>query len=204
MYDQWDAAGAGDYWQEHERHQFWNPIPRIDETKLTSSCGWHYGYSVVTAGGHVAPCCAVAKDRDDFGTVQPDSVRFADVWNNDLYAKSRLAMRGKTDANLDDVDTVCMRCYFPAFLKNLYTFYDLKVFAQFYRTCQHEQPELTKAFDILCLDRYGAEAHEKLQQGTFDPQMQMMLGAGNEANTQRFVSLFEQQLKTQSADSVAR
>lgn len=149
MIERWKAAGRDDYFFEHEFHQFWSPLPKQTETNLPRNCGWHYGFSVVTSGGPVSPCCATSKDKDDFGTVVPGVVSFADIWNNDHYQKSRLAMTGQPTESLDHVDSVCTRCYFPKFVHHLYNSYDELVVQRFDEVFGDSEPEMAKAFALL-------------------------------------------------------
>ena len=77
------ADWARDYFLEDERGNSWMPHLLDDDDKFPSYCSWHYGVSVVTGGGPVSPCCATAKERDDFGVVVPNQVSFAEVWNKE-------------------------------------------------------------------------------------------------------------------------
>jgi hypothetical protein len=149
MLDEWEKAGQGDYWMDHEKRPFWSIFPKTEEEKFPSFCAWHYGFSVITGGGPVAPCCAVSKDRDDFGMVVPGRVRFRDVWNNELYQTSRAAFAGKDVSELKQVSTVCQRCYFPKFVQHLYSVHDFKVSAQFGSVFGGTEPVLEQAFALL-------------------------------------------------------
>ena len=189
----WERAGKGDYFGDHEKRPSWSLFPKSREADQPAFCTWHYGFSVVTAGGPVAPCCAASKDRDDFGTVVPGSVRFADVWNNARLRRSRASFAGKALEGLDHVDTVCLRCYFPKFVQHIYTLHDTKVVARFYRCFKGSEPLLEGAFDLLTRSRYGRRAHALLRRGVFHPLM-MALGNGNEKNTRPFVEYFGQKL----------
>lgn len=156
LVERWKSAGGReDYFFEHERHPYWNIIPKELETALPQACSWHYGYSVVTGGGPVAPCCAVSKDSDDFGIVVPGEVSFSDVWNNDHYTKARRAMAGKSTEALAHVDAVCTRCYFPKLVHHLYNSHDYLVAQRFFEVFGASEPEMTKAFALLG-DGYGS------------------------------------------------
>ncbi|CAA0098167.1 Coenzyme PQQ synthesis protein E [Halioglobus japonicus] len=150
LVDRWKTAGGReDYFFEHEHHPFWNIMPKELESILPQSCSWHYGYSVVTSGGPVAPCCAVSKDSDDFGTVVPGEVSFSDIWNNEHYTKSRRAMAGKPTEGLGHVDAVCTRCYFPKLVHHLHNSHDVLVVQQFAKVFGTSEPEMLRAFELL-------------------------------------------------------
>jgi MoaA/NifB/PqqE/SkfB family radical SAM enzyme len=190
---EWDKAGKPGYFAEHEKRPYWSVFPKTTETEQPAFCNWHYGFSVVTAGGPVAPCCAASKDRDDFGTVVPGSVRFADVWNNARLKESRAAFAGKPVTGLEEADSVCLRCYFPKFVQHIYTPHDTKVIAQFNRTFKGKEPLLTKAFDILTRSRFKRRAYWLLRRGWFHPFL-TAIGNGNENDTAAFVEYFDKKL----------
>jgi MoaA/NifB/PqqE/SkfB family radical SAM enzyme len=149
LLSQWEAAGKPNYWKEHEKRPLWSVLSKAQEANLPSFCGWHYGFSVLTAGGPVAPCCAAAKEEDDFGKVIPGEVGFREIWNNDRYRKSRAAFAGRDVPGLAGVDTVCVRCYFPKFVQHLYSLHDQKVINQFKRVFNGTDPVLERAFALL-------------------------------------------------------
>ena len=149
MMARWEAAGRTDYFFDHEYHQSYSPLPKQFESRLPGSCGWHYGYSVVTAGGPVSPCCATSKDKDDFGTVVAGETSFAEIWNNDLYTKSRMALAGQASPGLNHVDTVCTRCYFPKFVQHLYNNYDGLVANRHNEVFGDTDPAMSTAFALL-------------------------------------------------------
>ena len=164
MFKRWEEAGRGDYFFEHERHPFWNLLPREFESILPKACGWHYGISVVTAGGPVSPCCSVSKDKDDFETVVPGVVTFNDIWKGDHYRKSRMALAGQSTDSLDHIDPVCTRCYIPKFLHHIYDDHDALVTQRFEEVFGDSEPEMKRAFDLLgegfgCADPNGFVAH---------------------------------------------
>jgi MoaA/NifB/PqqE/SkfB family radical SAM enzyme len=149
MVAQAEAAGARDYFLEHEKHPYWLPYSKLDDAKFPSFCAWHYGVSVVTAGGPVAPCCATAKDRDDMGTVAPGKVGFGEIWNSARYQKARAAFAGKQVPELNAVDSLCTRCHFPKFVQHLYSIHDGKVTTQFHHAFGSSEPLMDEAFRIL-------------------------------------------------------
>jgi MoaA/NifB/PqqE/SkfB family radical SAM enzyme len=133
----------------------WSPLPNVDKARAPSACGWHYGYSVVTAGGHVAPCCAVARSEYDLGEVVPGTIPFGDVWNNERYVRSRAAFAGHEAPDGPDADTICTRCPYPAGIHHLYSVHDMKVLRQFRSVFHDTDPVLEKGFDLLSRARYG-------------------------------------------------
>lgn len=148
----WEGVSGDDllaHESEDESHSMWSPIPKHFESILPRTCGWHYGFSVVTAGGPVAPCCAASKEKEDMGTVAVGEVSFADVWNNEFYTKSRMAMVGKAVDGLDHIDPTCTRCYFPKFVHHLYDIYDALVVQRFGEVFGDSEPEMAKAFALL-------------------------------------------------------
>lgn len=153
LMERWREAGRGDYFLPHEYgseyQMMWSPMPKQFESILPRTCGWHYGFSVVTAGGAVAPCCAASKEKEDMGTVVAGEVSFADVWNNDFYTKSRMAMLGEPTDGLDHVDPTCSRCYFPKFVHHIYDAYDALVVQRFGEVFGDAEPEMAKAFALL-------------------------------------------------------
>jgi MoaA/NifB/PqqE/SkfB family radical SAM enzyme len=147
--EQWEAAGHRGYFRESELQACWSPIPRDQPSMYPGACAWHYGYSVVTASGAVAPCCAAAKKEDDFGMVRPGETSFRDVWNGDRFVKSRMAFRGAESTDLQHVDTICMRCYYPKFVHHLYTPYDICIIRQARELFGDAEPQLARAFELL-------------------------------------------------------
>lgn len=146
---EWEAAGRTGYFQEHELAASWSPIPKEIPSAYPGACAWHYSYSVVTAGGPIAPCCAAAKEEDDFGTVRPGETSFKDVWHGEPYVKSRMAFNGNESRELDHVDTICMRCYYPKFVHHLYTPFDRRVIEKSQTLFAESRPDLARACALL-------------------------------------------------------
>ncbi|MBK6508387.1 MAG: SPASM domain-containing protein [Haliea sp.] len=119
-------------------------MPKQFDATLPRSCSWHYGFSVISAGGPLTPCCGVAKDKDDFGTVVPGQTSFTEIWNNDLFTKSRMAMGGKPTDGLDHIDTVCMRCYLPKMVHHIYNDQDRLVAQRFGEVFGESEPEMAR------------------------------------------------------------
>jgi hypothetical protein len=182
----WEDGSRGDDLlvreREDESHSMWSPIPKHFESILPRTCGWHYGFSVVTAGGPVAPCCAASKEEEDMGTVVAGEVSFADVWNNEYYTKSRMAMVGKSTDGMDNVDPTCTRCYFPKFVHHLYDIYDALVVQRFGEVFGDSEPQMAKAFALLgnsygSADTAGFVAHyEQYQIESAIPQSVTLTG----------------------------
>jgi MoaA/NifB/PqqE/SkfB family radical SAM enzyme len=125
------------------------PSPAIKP--VPSPCAWHYGYSTVNANGTVSPCCALWEQKDDFGQVSPGETSFTTIWNNVQYQKSRAAFANKSLPELEDVDTVCLRCPYDASMQNLYSVHDQRVLHNFRTVCKgtEEDKVLTRAFNLL-------------------------------------------------------
>jgi MoaA/NifB/PqqE/SkfB family radical SAM enzyme len=181
--------------------QGWSPLPAVERSRSPSACGWHYGYSVVTAGGRVAPCCAVAKDAYDLGEVAPGATRFSDVWNNDRYRKSRAAFAGKEEEDLADVETICTRCPYPETIHHLYSVHDAKVIAQFHNTYADSDPLLEHAFDLFSKARYGSSVKEFCGGGIPFSLDRLFVGNENSHDTAAFVDFFEEKLLPASRKS---
>ncbi len=188
------AAGAADYFEDHERHPYWFPYRRQDDHKYPEFCSWHYGVSVVTAGGPVAPCCATAKDRDDFGRASPEPGSFAQVWNNERYRHARAVLAGEDTTETQGVDTVCDRCHFPKFVQQLYSSHDLKVTAQFHRLFAGIEPALDSGFRLLSRIRYGQLASALLRRGVSHPLLEVYAGRGDEREMTAFVKFYKEYL----------
>jgi MoaA/NifB/PqqE/SkfB family radical SAM enzyme len=119
------------------------------KTRSVSPCAWHYNYSVVNANGSVSPCCVPWEEKHDFGIVKPGLESFGDIWNNDLYRKSRGAFAGKEIEGLSQVDTLCVRCPYGHEVQNLYSGLDIHVINQFRKAFKGSDPFLDIAFNLL-------------------------------------------------------
>ena len=170
----------------------WSPLPPADATQ-PSRCSWHYGYSAISAGGSVSPCCGLTKEDYDFGRVEPGQSSFADVWNNDLYRKSRAAFAGTRIDDLKDVESVCSRCPLSPFMYHMYSLHDFKVIAQFERVLKGTDPRIDRAFDLLSRARYAVSSEELVSRGELRPPAHMF-ERQTTAQTADFVAFFEEQL----------
>ncbi len=170
----------------------WSPLPSIEETHCPSGCGWHYGYSVVTSSGSIAPCCAATREEHDLGKVIPGSVSFAQVWNNHNYRKSRAFFAGKDTQDLDSIQTVCTQCPYPKALHHLYSIHDFKVIAQFNNVFKNSDPVLEQGFDLFCRSRYNQEIHKLFQDGMEFLSAHPFVGHESDKDTAKFVEFFEQ------------
>ncbi len=153
-------------------------------------CSWHYAYSVITAGGPVAPCCSTGKAMDDFGQVTKGKTSFADVWNNNKYRR----VRGATDGMGAATErTICEPCRFPRFVQHLYSMHDARILAAAHLKFNNQDPLLAKAFGLLSQSRYGDQARTLLQLGIFDEAM-LATGIGDEREMSSFVQYYAQHL----------
>jgi MoaA/NifB/PqqE/SkfB family radical SAM enzyme len=114
-----------------------------------SPCAWHYSYSFVNADGSVSPCCLPWEQKYDFGVIQPGSIGFADIWNNNLFRKSRGVFADKEVRGLEKVETICTRCPYGPNIQNLYTYMDVEVLNQFHRVFDGKDPLLEQGFSLL-------------------------------------------------------
>jgi MoaA/NifB/PqqE/SkfB family radical SAM enzyme len=114
-----------------------------------TSCAWHYNYSFVNSDGSVSPCCAPWEQTHDFGVLKPGLVSFADVWNNNMYRKSRAAFAHKEIKGLDLVNTICLTCPFDESIQNQYSNLDEEVINQFKRVYKDSEQLLRRAFSLL-------------------------------------------------------
>ena len=175
---------------ERERRDILFP-DRSGNNTFPDYCSWHYGYSVVTAGGPVAPCCATPKASDDFGLVSPGETTFADVWNNETFRRVRGALAGADLSETAGVKTICEKCSFPKFVQQLYSFYDARVLSAFHRQFNQKEPTLEAAFQLLGKTRYGPAESSQLQEGKFHPMMLVTAGNGDERDMSEFVNFYK-------------
>lgn len=186
-------AATGDSAEDDPQRQSLLFPPREDESASPSFCSWHYGYSVVTAGGPVAPCCATGKADDDFGRVEVGERSFGQVWNNARLRRARAAMSGRVLPDGTD-PTCCETCRFPPFVQQLYSIYDPRVLAGFHRTFETSEPLLNAAFRLLARGRYDLETRRQVKAGEFHPSMLASAGAGDETDRSCFVDFYRRHL----------
>ena len=75
-------------------------------------CTWLWSTIVINPTGSISPCCVIANEKDDFGSVD-DSIR--KVWNNKKYQGARqLFKNGKKTENV-----ICNRCPNPSIQQNI-------------------------------------------------------------------------------------
>ena len=187
-----------------EVQEGWSPMPVLDESRCPPACGWHHGFSVITAGGAVSPCCAVAKDRDDFGVVVPGRTRFADVWNNDRFRVSRASFAGTEIAGLESLETICTKCPYPAFLQHLYAIYDAQIMVEFANRFAGADPVVERAFDLLSRTRAGIPLDDLRRQGRIASRDELFIGHESRADTAEFVAYFKDILAPLLAETGVR
>jgi MoaA/NifB/PqqE/SkfB family radical SAM enzyme len=66
-----------------------HPLQRESERQITGdrACAWLYGVFVLNPNGRVAPCCATASEKLDFGEYRKGD--FFTVWNNEKFRRAR-------------------------------------------------------------------------------------------------------------------
>lgn len=181
----------------------WAPqMPGVDPARCPPACGWHHGFTVVTAGGAVAPCCAIAKEKDDFGVVVPGETRFADIWNNDLFKASRAAF-SPDGHDRPQVETICTKCPYPKFLHHLYSIHDAQVIAQFDRAFGYSDPVLRRAFDLLSQARANRSVAELVDGDGIGTTDHLFVGNENPKNTAQFVEYLKQNILEMQAPAAS-
>ena len=161
---------------------------------MPAACGWHYGYSVITAGGRVASCDAVAKAEHDMGEIVPRSIGFGDVWNDARYRKARAAVAESEHPDLADVDTLCTRCPYPKEVRHIYSIHDFKVLRQFQSVFQGKDPALEKGFDLFSQMRYGVSLETAADDRFALPLTHLFVGSESRNGTADFVEFIERNL----------
>lgn len=78
------------------------------KTEPPQRCDWHYLSAAINWDGTVAPCCAVYKTKDDFGTIGPNGEHsYMKVINNEKYrAIRRFYAKGKKEKS----GLICEEC----------------------------------------------------------------------------------------------
>lgn len=84
-------------------------------TALRSRCDWHYMSTAINPDGGVAPCCAVFKKADDFGSLEepgdpPAAVPYMNVVNNPSFVSIRDRFAGRSN---EPTGLVCEECPTP-------------------------------------------------------------------------------------------
>jgi radical SAM protein with 4Fe4S-binding SPASM domain len=72
-------------------------------------CNWPYSSIAINANGSVSPCCAVAKEQDDFGNIF--DYDFRATWNNDKFKRARRYAAHNLKGEVTD-GLICARCDF--------------------------------------------------------------------------------------------
>jgi MoaA/NifB/PqqE/SkfB family radical SAM enzyme len=141
----------------------WSPLPQ-PAAGQPPRCAWHYGFSAISAGGKVSPCCAVPDQKNDFGDFIPGRAAFREVWNNERYRRSRADFSNRPTDGL--ASTICTECPVPKFVHHMYSLHDYKVIAQARHVLTGTDP-LSVAFDLFGRTRYGVSGKELFPGGAF-------------------------------------
>jgi hypothetical protein len=166
----------------------WSPLPE-PKTSNPGRCSWHYGYSAISAGGRVSPCCAVPGEWNDFGAVVTGRTHFSEIWNNEPYRRSRSDFVGRSIQDLRE--TVCTRCPVPRFVHHMYSLHDYKVIAQCGKFIGSD-PLFMHAFNLLSQSRYGVGIHDLLPNGALQPEQ--FFGTEEEGRIAAFVEFYGEHL----------
>jgi len=84
---------------------------RDTRRKAKSRCDWHYTSTAINADGSVAPCCAMHKKKDDFGTISASKDgRYMNVVNNSKFVSIRNYFAGRSQ---QPTGLVCDDCPAP-------------------------------------------------------------------------------------------
>jgi MoaA/NifB/PqqE/SkfB family radical SAM enzyme len=158
--------GNPEWLPSYRKHEATPPPPAADPPaapapRTPAPCAWHYSYSFVNADGAVSPCCLPWDQAEDFGTVKPHTVSFADVWNNNLYRKSRGVFAGKDVRGLEKIETICTRCPWGPDIQHMYSHLDVRVLGQFQRLYAGKDPLLERAFDLLASPASFVDFYER-------------------------------------------
>lgn len=170
----------------------WSPIRNATRSQDARRCAWHYGYSIVNADGSVSPCCASWSENDDFGTVIPGSIDFAEIWNSDLLRRSRAAFAGKQVEGLENIETLCTRCPYGSGIQHLYSLFDINVLLQFHRAFGRSEPLLARAFDLLARVRFGRIYAGMVRHGLAFQLMSSIKGKEDAKRMSGWVAFFEE------------
>jgi hypothetical protein len=142
-------------YRQNEAEQLRNPSPPQPApadsmaNRPPRPCAWHYSYSAINANGSVSACCATYNESLDFGLLQPGTVSFRDVWNNNLYRKARGVFANKPVPGLENVENLCLHCTFGPDVKYTYAYLDPDVSEQFHRIFGYDDPLLNDGFHQL-------------------------------------------------------
>ena len=142
-------------YRQNEAKELKNPSPPQPKpanprgNQRPNPCTWHYSVSAINANGLVSPCCAPWDQKDDFGLIQPGTVSFRDVWNNNLYRKSRGAFANKPVPGLENIDNICLRCPYGPGVQKMYVHLDKVVIEQFHRVFDGKDPLLEESIRRL-------------------------------------------------------
>jgi len=122
--------------------------PLLADIGREATCAWHYCYSVVNPDGTVSPCCAVTDPKDDHGKVVPGRTTFMDVWNGEMFRRSRRSLASGAGGDGTGRSPVCARCPYP-FLKDLSTGIDRFIVSRFREIHAADHPDLAEAFAFV-------------------------------------------------------
>ena len=177
--------------------RIWSPLSMPEGHPVAPTCGWHYGYSAITAGGSLMPCCMATRDEDDFGTMIPGETSFTDVWNNTEVqtVRSGFARYVKTG---EKGDTLCSGCPYPPTMVQLYSLHDGLIMSRFRQLSEDETHPLHRAFDHLAHARYGRPLRDLAYEHIHSVTAERFMDFGEYPDdAARFVAFYETHLLEQ-------
>ncbi len=184
-------------YRDHGKTLAWSPLPRVQESK-PPRCSWHYGYTAISAGGQVTPCCAVPNQKNDFGTFGTQS--FSAIWNNSYFRKSRSDFSPEELPELTHLETVCTQCPVDKFIHHMYSLHDFRVIAQFNQVLGDLDPVLKQAFELLCQSRYKTSIQELFPDGAFQVPARLF-GPEEDQDIAKFVQFYEKAWAQEDPDT---
>ncbi|MGD0487384.1 MAG: radical SAM protein [Syntrophorhabdales bacterium] len=72
-------------------------------------CDWHYLVGTINSNSSVSPCCSIAKEADDFGSLDGKTV--AEVWKNEMFRAARKYLKNGSPG--DPIINACTNCFWP-------------------------------------------------------------------------------------------
>lgn len=175
--------------------EVWWALP--EGRSVPSRCSWHYGYTCISSGGNVVPCCVVMTEKHDVGTFEPGQAPFAAIWNNDIVKSGRASFSEQQADGFEKAEHICTACPLPPFIHHMYSYHDYKVVARFNQLFGDTEPLLKQAFELFSQNRYGASVDEL----TKSPIPEHPFGVETPQGIAEFVNFVQENLESRLASS---